>query len=639
MCGIVGFTHQNRAVDRRLIREATSCLIHRGPDQQGVFEANDISLGAVRLTIIDLISGEQPMRSEDDDTTLVYNGEVYNHCELRKELRGLGHRFVTQSDTEVVLHAFQQWDTECFRRLRGMFGLAIWSESRKRLVLARDRVGIKPLYFCRKGENIHFSSELKGILYHPDIDRNLSLDGLNCYLRVNYVPSPFTLIEGVEKLPPGHILTWQHGRTEITPFWQCTASPVPRGGWTLDSAKEQLDSLLQESVKEHLVADVPVGLWASGGLDSSTILHYATEASPRPLKTFSITFKGRSFDEAAYINEVAEHYGTEHSEIDLSTDSELQEAITQLVYYSDEPGADAGCLPVWFLARMSSQEVTVALSGEGADELFGGYLTYLAGRYARWARLVPAPLRRAAIHALRNWPVSDEKISFEYKLKRFLRGSLLPPDESHIFWNGTFSEEEKAGCFLRSDAAPMAKIVANMPKAAGLERYMLFDQHYYLPDDILYKADRMGMAHSLEVRPPFLDHRIVEFAASLPESFKIRGSRLKFILRELMKDKLPPAILQRKKVGFDIPAHDWFRNVLKPLLLDTVTEQAVKETGIFDWQGVQSVIQRHMERRDSLGYHLWGLLILFLWIKRWNIQTTVEPQKAGKILVGVPATT
>ena len=330
-----------------------------------------------------------------------------------------------------------------------------------------------------------------------------------------------------------------------------------------------------------------------------------------------------------------EYYGTDHSEADLSTDTDLQGAIQDFAYYSDEPGADAGCLPVWFLAKMSSQQVTVALSGEGADELFGGYLTYLASRYAQRARLVPAALRRMAIGALGYWPVSDEKISFEYKLKRFLRGSLMSPDESHIFWNGTFSEEEKAEFLLGADPAPMAKILQNMPPISGIERYMRFDQQYYLPDDILYKADRMSMAHSLEVRPPFLDHRIVEFAASLPENYKIRGSRLKFILHELMKGKLPPAILRRKKVGFDIPAHDWFRGVLKPLLLDTVTEQAVKETGIFRWEGIQSIINRHMERRDSFGYHLWGLLIFFLWIKRWNIQTMPEAEPAGRALVSL----
>jgi len=638
MCGITGFTHEDRSVQPSLIREATSSLIHRGPDQQGVHESPHVSLGAVRLTIIDLASGEQPMRSEDGDTVLVYNGEVYNHAELRAELEALGHRFFTRSDTEVVLHAFLEWDTECFRRLRGMFGLALWCESRKRLVLARDRVGIKPLYFCRKGHDIYFSSELKGILFHPDIDRTLDLEGLNCYLRVNYVPTPFTLVQGIEKLLPGHFLVWQRGKTQVESYWSCVTTPPAQKVWSLDAAKEQLDFLLQESVKEHMVADVPVGLWASGGLDSSTILHYAAEVSSKPLKTFSITFKGRSFDEGAYIRKVAELYGTDHTEADLSADADLQGAIQEFAYYSDEPSADAGCLPVWFLAKMSSQQVTVALSGEGADELFGGYLTYLANRYARTARLVPAALRRMAIAGLRYWPVSNEKISFEYKLKRFLQGSLLPADEAHIFWNGTFSEEEKAEFFYGADAAPMSRILAHMPPVSGVNRYLLFDQQYYLPDDILYKSDRMGMAHSIEIRPPFLDHRLVEFAASLPGDYKLRGSQLKLLLKELMKDKLPPAIVRRKKVGFDIPAHDWFRGVLKPLLLDTLTEQAVKETQIFRWEGVQSVIKRHLERRDNFGYHLWGLLILFLWIKRWNIQTHSEPEPEGKRFVSLSAT-
>ena len=637
MCGIAGFTHEDRSVQPDLIRGATASLIHRGPDQQGVYESQHVSLGAVRLTIIDLVSGEQPLRSEDSDVVLVYNGEVYNYPELRVELQERGHRFLTRSDTEVVLHAFLEWDTECFRRLRGMFALALWCESRRRLVLARDRVGIKPLYFCRKGRDIYFSSELKGILHHPDVDRTLDLDGLNCYLRVNYVPAPFTLVQGIEKLPPGHILTWQSGATKIEPYWHCVIPPAEKA-WSLSAAKDQLDFLLHESVKEHMVADVPVGLWASGGLDSSTILHYAAKASTKKLKTFSITFKGRSFDESAYIHQVAELYGTEHYELDLSTDADLQGAIHEFAYYSDEPSADAGCLPVWFLAKMSSQQVTVALSGEGADELFGGYLTYLASRYARAARWLPAALRKMAIAGLRYWPVSDEKISFEYMLKRFLRGSLLPADEGHIFWNGTFSEEEKADILQGADSAPMSRILAQMPPAPGIDRYLLFDQQYYLSDDILYKSDRMGMAHSLEVRPPFLDHRLVEFAASLPENYKLRGSQMKFLLRELMKEKLPPAIVRRKKVGFDIPIHDWFRSVLKPLLLDTLTERAVKETQIFRWEAVQSVIKRHLERRDNLGYHLWGLLVLFLWIKRWNIQSRSEQEAAGNKLVSLSAT-
>ena len=534
MCGIVGFTHKNRPSGGERIREATAALLHRGPDQQGVFETPNVSLGAVRLKIIDLISGEQPIRSDDGDTVLVFNGEIYNYAEVREELRARGHRFTTRSDTEVVLKAFLEWDTGCLARLRGMFGLALWTESRRRLVLARDRMGIKPLYYSRRGDDIYFASELKAIFIHPEVDRAISLDGLNCYLRLNWVPAPHTLVRDIVKLLPGHLLVWEDGQVRTECYWRCAPDPLP-ARITLEEAKQQLDSLLQRSVKEHLVSDVPLGVWASGGIDSSTILHYAAAASPSRLKTFSITFKGRSFDESRYIREVAHRYGTDHTEFDLSPGAELVDAIQQFAYYSDEPSADAGSLPVWFLSKMSRQQVTVALSGEGADELFGGYLTYRADRYARMAHTMPSLLRRAAASAVGLWPVSDDKISFEYQLKRFLEGSLLSPEEAHVFWNGTFSADELRCFFPHADPAPMRRLLSDVPPGDGLDRFLLFDQRYYLPDDILYKVDRMSMAHSMEVRPPFLDHRIVEFAAALPESYKVRGSELNFILRELMK--------------------------------------------------------------------------------------------------------
>ena len=619
MCGIVGFTHKDRFSSGECIREATATLLHRGPDQQGVFETPNVSLGVVRLKIIDLISGEQPMSSDDGDTVLVFNGEIYNYGEVREELKARGHRFSTRSDTEVVLKAFLEWDTGCLARLRGMFGLALWTESRRRLVLARDRMGIKPLYYSRRGDDIYFASELKAIFVHPEIDRVINLDGLNCYLRLNYVPAPHTLVRDIVKLLPGHLLVWENGQVRSECYWRCAPEPLS-APITLEDAKQQLDSLLQRAVKEHLVSDVPLGLWASGGIDSTTILHYAAAASPSRLKTFSITFKGRSFDESRYVREVAHLYGTDHTEFDLSPGAELVDAIQQFAYYADEPSADAGSLPVWFLSKMSRQQVTVALSGEGADELFGGYLTYRADRYAQMARRVPA-LVRAAASAVRLWPVSDDKISFEYKLKRFLEGSLMSLEEAHIFWNGTFSEGELQAFFVNADPGPMRRMLGDVPPGDGLDRFLLFDQRYYLPDDILYKVDRMSMAHSMEVRPPFLDHRIVEFAASLPQSYKVRGSELKFILRELMKGKLPRSILYRKKSGFDIPAHDWFRGLLKPLLLETVTEAAVAQTGLFHWPAIEAVIRDHLERRANFGYHLWGLVILFLWLKQWNIRS------------------
>ena len=637
MCGIAGFTHRNRLVSPERIRRATLALAHRGPDQHGVWSHKDISLGAVRLKIIDLQSGDQPMTSESGDTVIVFNGEIYNHAELRQQLKGLGHRFFSRSDTEVVLRAFLEWDKHCFSRLRGMFAIALWTESQRRLVVARDRLGIKPLYICRRGEDLYFGSELKAILEHPEIERRLNLAGLNCYLALNYVPGPHTLIEGIEKLPPGHFLEWRDGKMHAEAYWELAFRP--RSDWTLGSAREELDVLLRQSMREHLISDVPLGIWISGGIDSSTILHYASQATSARLKTFSITFRGRSFDETRHVREAASRYGTEHHEFDLNPGVDLASAIEEFAYYSDEPSADAGALPVWFLAQMSQEHVTVALSGEGADEVFAGYITYLADLRARPMRRVPARARRLALRLLRYWGVSDEKISLEYKLKRFLEGSLLPPDEAHLYWNGAFSELEKKSFCLEADSRPLAGLLSRLPpggeEAGCLDRYLWYDQRYYLPDDILYKVDRMSMAHSLEVRPPFLDHRIVEFAASLPQRLKIRGSRQKVLLRELMRDKLPVSILKRKKEGFDIPAHEWLRGGLRPLLLDTLTAEAVEQSRVFCWGAMRSLLQDHLERRANLGYHLWGLLTLFLWMKRWRVQTVPSTEESRENLSGV----
>src|SRR3989449_5948816 len=503
-----------------------------------------------------------------------------------------------------------------------MFAFAVWIRSQKRLVLARDRIGIKPLYFCRAGRDLLFGSEIKAILQDPVVERQIDLDSLNCFLRLNYVPAPYTMVRGIEKLLPGHVMEWTDGQTRSYAYWQPVADIRHR---TLEDAKEELDGLLRNSVREHLVSHVPLGIWASGGIDSSTIVHYASEVASSRLKTFSITFKGRSFDESGYVAAISERYGTDHVELDLNEGLDLENAIEQFAYYSDEPCADAGALPVWFLAEMSRRDVTVALSGEGADELFGGYITYRADRYARWFRRIPASLRTGGLHLLRRWPVSNEKISLEYKLKRFLQGSFMPPEEAHIFWAGTFSEDEKERLLVNSEGHALKELVDRVVGTSELDRHLRFDRQYYLPDDILCKVDRMSMAHSLEVRPPFLDHRICEFAESLPIQLKIRGSSLKFILRELMKDKLPPAILRRSKTGFDIPAHEWLGGRLKQLLLDALTEECVKGTGLFRWKEGQTLVKDHLERRAESGYHLWGLMILFLWMKKWKIQSPSTP--------------
>jgi asparagine synthase (glutamine-hydrolysing) len=574
------------------------------------------------LKIIDLESGDQPFLSDDGDAAVVFNGEIYNNEELRAELRRRGHQFRSHCDTETALRAFLEWDTDCFARLRGMFALAIWIGPERRLVLARDRMGIKPLYIAKAGEDLFFGSELKAILIHPEIDRRLSMAGLDCYLSLNYVPCPWTLVDGVEKLAPAHWLEWRDGNTRSESYW--TLPFNTRRDWSIHDAQEELDSLLKNSIKEHLISDVPLGVWLSGGIDSSTILHYASAVSGKRLKTYSISFRGRSFDESAYIRQVSSHYGTEHAQLDLNPGTNLADTIEEFAYYSDEPSADAGALPVWFLAKLSKTGTTVALSGEGADELFGGYLTYRADRLATQMRRLPSSVLRTGLDKMRYWPVSDEKIGLDYKATRFLEGCLLSADRSHIHWNGTFSEAQKRSMLrglLPGALDGFLKEIGDLPAASDdLARYLWFDQKYFLVDDILVKSDRMSMAHAVEVRPPFLDHRIVEFAATLPATLKIRGSCQKYILKELMKGKLPKVIPRRKKVGFDIPTHQWLRGPLRTLLVETISAGASEHDELFQPNILETYVSQHLERRANLGYHLWGLMLLFLWMKKWRIQ-------------------
>ena len=583
-----------------------------------------VALGAARLKILDLGAGDQPISTENGDSVIVFNGEIYNHLELRAELEARGHRFRSRTDTETVLRSFLEWDTECFSRLRGMFAVAIWTESKKRLVLARDRMGIKPLYIARRGEDLLFGSELKTIFIHPEVERRLDAAALDCYLSLNYAPCPFAMVEGIEKLPPGNFLEWRDGKIRSDSYWTLPlAAPQKR---TIGAAQEELDSLLQKSVREHLLSDVPLGVWLSGGVDSSTILHYAANASSSKLKTLSISFRGRTFDESSYIRDVTSQYGTDHEQFDLNPEVNLQDAIEEFAYYADEPNADAGALPVWFLSKMSKTKVTVTLSGEGADELFGGYLTYRASVLAQHARRLPRAVLRMGLAGARCWPVSDEKISFEYKLKRFLEGCLMPPERAHVHWNGTFSDAEKTDLVNARLPGSLNGMLSELRREStggdNVGPFLWFDQKYFLPDDILSKVDRMSMAHALEVRPPFLDHRIVEFAATLPSTFKIQGNRQKIILKKLMEKKLPASVIRRSKVGFDIPAHEWLRGPLRSLLLDTVSAAMREHAGFFKRTEIENILTRHMERRENLGYHLWGLMVLFLWMKRWRIQTT-----------------
>jgi asparagine synthase (glutamine-hydrolysing) len=620
------------------IQDAVASIIHRGPNQQGVFESEAVSLGAARLKIIDIEGGDQPILSEDGGTVIVFNGEIYNHLELRRELEQRGYRFRSHSDTETVLNAFREWDTECFSRLRGMFAVALWSERDRRLVLARDRMGIKPLYIARRGGDLYFGSELKAILIHPEIERWLSQDGLDCYLSLNYVPAPWTLVEGIEKLLPGQWMEWRRGAIRTQSYWSLPTGREER--WTPEDAETELDRLLTQSVQEHMVSDVPLGVWLSGGLDSSSLVHYAATASSTRLKTFSITFRGRSFDEANYARQVADYYGTEHTELDLNPERDLPGAIGELAYYCDEPNADSGALPVWFLSQLTKASATVALSGEGADELFGGYLMQRASLLAGAARRLPPLALRAMLAMAQRWPVSNDKIGFEYKLKRFLEGCRMPAARAHVHWSGTFDDTERRSLVQPILPPALDSVLSELasslekPGSSGdhLAAFLRFDQKYFLPDNILTKVDHTSMAHAIEVPPPFLDHRIVEFAGSLPAGLKIQGSKQKVILRNLMRGKLSPAILNRKKIGFDIPTHDWFRGPLRPLLQEAIAFASAEHGDFFRTSKIAADLRAHLDRRANLGYHLWGLMTLFLWMKKWGIQTRTQAGAARETM-------
>ena len=626
MCGIVGFTHRRTELPDGTLRAALASLRQRGPDQSGEYLRHSLSMGATRLRILDVGAGDQPFLSQDGDVAVVFNGEIFNYGEIRRELEEAGLQFRTKCDTEVVLNSFLLWGVSGLTRLRGMFAIAVWVESEGRLLLARDPMGIKPLYYYLHREEVFFGSELKAIFAHPGVPREICFDSLNVYLSLNYVPGPQTLVKGIAKLKPGHVLEWCAGTASIYPNVQlATARTAPR---TFEDGKAELDHLLFESVGEHLEADVPVGIWLSGGLDSSTLLHYAAKHNPSSMRTFSITFNGRSFDEERYIRQMVEKYGTEHRTLDLNATLDLPAAIEEMSYHFDEPVADAGALASWFLAKMTKLNATVALSGEGSDEIFAGYLTYRADRYVRWAQLLHPRVLRTAASVARHWPVSDEKIGFEYKLKRFLEGSLLPPERAHVFWNGTFSEDQKRTMYRFYDSEAMDRLTESVQPNRGLRAFLEFDQQTYLPDDILAKVDRMSMAHSVEARPPFLDPRIVAFANSLPDAWKLRHNSSKHILRSLMAGVLPHPVVRRPKIGLDIPVHDWLRGPLKPFLLDVLSKSAVRSAGLFRWTEVDRALSQHFARERNLGYHLWGLMTLQLWMKRWNIE--VEPQHAAK---------
>ncbi|CAA9487939.1 MAG: Asparagine synthetase [glutamine-hydrolyzing] [uncultured Solirubrobacteraceae bacterium] len=614
MCGICGLAGRDGiGVDPARLRAMNEELRHRGPDDDGELIDGPIGLAMRRLSIIDLDHGAQPISNEDKTIHIVLNGEIYNHEQLRAELRGRGHSFATGSDVEVVIHAYEDEGLECLKRLRGMFALALWDARAERLVLARDAFGIKPLYWSERPEGLAFASELKALMRDPDFPRALDPRALEAYLAFNSIPAPLTIFTAARKLRPGHLLIWEQGRAEI----RCWARPrpVPAGHERREPADELAEELrerLRDSVRAHLVSDVPVGVLLSGGVDSSALTALAAEESPERLSTFSIGFEEKSFDELDRARLVARRYGTDHHEEVLRPDA--VDLLPRLAHAFDEPMADSSSLATWLVCELASRHVKVVLSGEGADELFGGYFTYVAHRLAT---VVGRPAALAEPLA-RRLPSSSKRVSLDYKLKRFTAAAALPPLERHHAFKEIFGADMRHALLDGSHPAgdPVDFLRARHAETAGVEalaRLQDVDVGIYLPDDLLVKTDRTSMAHSLEARVPFLDPEVYALAAALPRHLRVRAGAKKRLLRKAIEPLVPRSIVHGPKRGFSIPAAAWLRNELKPMSRDLLAPDVIRRQGIFSPEAVTDVLERHQSGREDLSRQLWGLLTFAVW--------------------------
>jgi asparagine synthase (glutamine-hydrolysing) len=611
VCGICGIVSSNGPADPDRLASMSAKLVHRGPDSDGIFAEGQAALAARRLAIIDLETGDQPIANEDSTVHVVQNGELYNYRELRAELERAGHRFRTHGDTEVLVHLYEQEELGFARRLRGMFAVALWDAPRRRLVLARDRYGIKPLYYrVDPGRSFEFASELRA-LPRGEID----LDALEAFLAFNSIPAPLTIFRDARKLPPGHLLVWEAGETRIERF----ARPAPAALDDLrddDEAEliEELRARLRDSVRAHLVSDVPVGVLLSGGIDSSALTALAAQESSEPVRTFSIGFEERSFDELGDARLVAQRYGTQHRELVLRPDAAL--LLPALAEAFDEPFADSSALPTYLVSQLAAQDVKVALSGEGGDELFGGYYTYVADRLA----LRAGPAARLARPLVERLPTSTARASFDYKAKRFVRGAHLPPLERHHAWKEIFSPEARADLTgRRHDFDPVDLYRTRFAETQGAEllaRLQDVDLGIYLVDDLLVKTDRASMAHSLEARVPFLDPAVTNFAAALPAKHRVRGLRKKVLLRKAVAPLVPSQIVRGKKRGFSIPAAAWLRGELEPFARETLRADTLRRQGYFRPEAVTALLDRHVAGTEDLSRQLWGLLAFTLWHER-----------------------
>ncbi|MCB2156660.1 asparagine synthase (glutamine-hydrolyzing) [bacterium] len=636
MCGITGFVYADleRPAEREVLAKMNGEIVHRGPDADGFHLAGNVGLAMRRLSIIDLSGGDQPIYNEDRTIAVVFNGEIYNFVELRDELEALGHQFATSTDTEVLAHGYEEWGPESLsERLNGMFAFAIWDSVRGVLVLARDRMGKKPLHYCyRPGIGLIFGSEIKSLLLHPEVPQDIDHKSLWHYLSLQATPEPRSAFEAIRKLPPGHMMKWMpsRGRTPaVARYWHPSFEPKWKG--TEDELAEQLRDVVTKSVRRRLISDVPLGAFLSGGIDSSIIVGLMAAESDAPVRTFTIGFEEKRFSEAQHARRVAKHFGTEHVEETVRWD--VEETLPKIVDAVDEPFADPAALPTYHLSRITRQHVTVALNGDGGDETHAGYQRHLLDQMtwpinwltrsgasrpaaATWRALSRVVPIRTDIPPERNWALG---------IRRLAQVMEVGPEASLLRWSSYFSERTKRALatpeFRRLSGAPSTahlhrRIFQKSRTKNALDATLATDFPLYLASVLLVKADRMTMAHSLEGRSPFLDSEHVDFATKLPADLKLHGRTHKYLLKRAFSKLLPPEITARPKQGFAIPVGEWLRGPLKPMLRDTLLSQTARDRGLFRPREVQRLIREHQAGRDDHGKRLWALLMLELWFQR-----------------------
>jgi len=628
MCGICGiFNLDASPVSMDLIKKMNRTMTHRGPDGEGFFIDSNIGLGHRRLSIIDLHTGDQPMGNEDGMVQVVFNGEIYNFLELRRVLEGKGHVFRTRSDTESIVHGYEEWGDQVFEKLRGMFAIALWDGRGKRLLLARDRIGKKPLYYLADRSRLFFASELKALLESPCFSREIDLCALDCCLSFGYVPSPFSIFKGIRKLPPGSYAVQDENGFKIKRYWTLDMQGGA-GEITETAAARDLAQLIDEAVRIRLISDVPLGAFLSGGVDSSLVVASMAKINKgEPVKTASIGFSVAPFNELEYAKIVAERYKTDHTE--FVVEANALDILDKIVWHLDEPFADSSAIPTYYVSKMARQKVTVALSGDGGDETFAGYINrYSMTRLEdRLRRRIPGPVRNGILKPvsenypkLDSWPrpfrlrnfLSSLSRSFEAAYFRSMSFSFLPAMKAALYRPELRSELNGFNAF---DILRPHFDQNRNPDAVSRAQYV--DIMTYLPEDILVKVDRMSMAHSLEVRAPLLDYKIMEYAARLPSQFKLKGGISKYILKKAMEDRLPQEILYRSKQGFCVPLAEWLRGDLKTLANDTVFSKESRATAYFDLSYVRKIWERHQKGREDYSAPLWGLMMFELWHRKF----------------------